>query len=964
MEDRNSTKFSSASDQLPSIRFNRCHFIDNVEVFTLLGLVTFNECSFQGYTSVILDVNEYQGQQEPEVTTEMVRSFRSSDPKEFGISIVASRFAASILFINVYAASRKIIITNSSFQDCPLFIATNKNTEYKPATNTTPTTLVSTSIEHSTFLRSDIQVQVWPLSYLFLEVKRTRLRDVGIDMYGNGGVLGLRVEESDWFNSRRLTHLLGITYVNITSSHLFVEEYQSYFCTNCDALSIHGQCDLDPMAPHLFDANLDQFYSCPLYLQSVTFTGTVGLIGHRYFNFNDVKVVLIDTKLVINESIVFNPKPAADLVARNVTVQCASAHVPDRVKGIESIAYTCTPTCPGDNKYTLQAGNMTVSEHSRLVSWGTISRIMTELRVDGLSVTKYSPSCLTCPLGANCDDVIEALPNYWGYVNEQTDVSMIRCPVGYCCQGNETCKGIDSCNTGRRGTLCGTCDQNLTESLFSPECLPTQNRHTVLVVILYFSCAMTYLLVILTSSSIKKRVATMVKESFMVVQRKLKSSSTQRKETDHKDSTEEKSEDKHSGGMKYVQILFYYVQDARLFKIPLPGPLQESSTPNVIVQFLEFSPQVLNIYSKASDLCFVYTTAVLKVLYQSMFGLVIIIFLFLIYAFQEFVSRFIRSNYFLKVKAKLVQAFLLTILFSYQKLVMGTFTLVQCVRVGEHNVLYIQGDIQCYTPWQVGIQVYICICIIPIAFMLSHEIFYVENKKLSVRLFVLECLFPLPVMICYHLSGLIRRVKVTIRMPKQDGATIEVPPGGIEPAESLEMKCDGALNTDTMDDPKCTDKNTSTEREVLYTLLKHYRRLTFLGVQFTWLGFHLIYRVLLVVCYTYVTEPLTRLYVMTSVLMATTVASTFLKPYKNRLANKTAALSYVASLSIAILNISKAVVVTFNCDTNCTFKNTLLWYLTSCEDVLLMYMPAVAFGFWLMSYGIRNCCSKAITLCE
>ena len=958
MEDRNRTKFPSG--QLPSIRFNRCHFSDNVVLFTLFGLVTFNECLFQGYTSVILDVNEGQGQQEPEVTTEIVRSFRSSDPKEFGISIVASRFAASIMFINVYAASRKIIITNSSFQDCPLVMATNKNTEYKPATNTTPTTLVSTSIEHSTFFRSDIQVQVWSLSYLFLEVKHTQLWEIGIDMYGNGGVVGLRMHESDWFSSGRLTHLLGITYVNITSSHLRVEEYRSYFCTNCDALTVHGQCDTDLMASHLFGTNLDGYNCCPLYLQGVTFTGTGGLIGQRYFNFNDVEVVLIDTKLVINESIVFNPKPAADLVARNATVQCASAHVPKRVKGLESIAYTCTPTCPGDNKYTLQAGNMTVSEHSSLVS-----RIMTELRVDGLSVRKYSPSCLTCPLGANCDDVIEALPNYWGYVNKGTDASMIRCPVGYCCQGNETCEGINSCNTGRRGTLCGTCQESLTESLFSPECLPTQNCHTTLVIILYFSCAMTYLSVILTSSSIKKRIVTIVKKLFMAIKRKLKRSSTvnQRKESQHEDPTEKKSEDKHSGSMKYVQILFYYVQDARLFKIPLPGPLPEASIPNVIVQFLEFSPQVLNIYSKASDLCFVYTT-VLKVLYQSMFGLVIIIFLFLIYAFQEFVSRFVRSNYFLKVKAKLVQAFFLTILFSYQKLVMGAFTLVQCVRVGEHNVLYIQGDIQCYTPWQVGIQVYICLCIIPIAFVLSHEVFYVENKKMSVCVFVLECLFPLPVMICYHLSGLISRVKVTIRMPKQDGATIEVPPGGIEPAESLEMKYDCALNTDTMDDPKCTDKNTSTEREVLYTLLKHYRRLTFLGVQFTWLGVHLIYRVLLVVCYTYVTEPLTRLYVMTSVLMTTTVASIFLKPYKNRLANKTAALSYVASLSIAILNISKAVVVTFNCDTNCTFKNTLLWYLTSCEDVLLLYMPAVAFGFWLISYGIRNCCSKATTLCE
>ena len=959
MEDRNDTKLTSG--QLSYIRFNRCHFSANVVLFTLFGLVTFNDCTFQS-SDVILDVNEGQGQWKTEVTAEVLTLFRSSDPKEFGINFISSRFTAGMLFINVYAASRKIKITNSSFHDCPLFIATNKKTEYQPSTNTTP--IVSTIIEHSTLIQSDIAVQVWCLSYILLEIKHTALRGVGIHMYDKRGVLGLRMEGSDWFNSHRLTHLLGITYINITSSHLRVDEYHSYFCDHCDALSIHGQCNLDPMASHLFGANLDEFHCCPLYLQGVTFTGTGGLLGERYFNFNDVEIVLIDSKLIINESIVFNIKPAADLVVKNVTIQCASAHVPDRVKGVESIAYTCTPTCPSDNKYTLQAGNMVVSEHSSLVSWGTVSRMITELRVRGLSVSKYVPSCLTCPLGANCDDVIEALPNYWGYVNEGTDVSMIRCPVSYCCQGNETCLGIDSCNTGRRGVLCGTCDQNLTESLFSPEYLPTQNCHTTFVIILYLSCAMAYLSVILTSSSIKKRVAVIVKKLFLVVTRKLKGSSTvnQRNKSEDEDPTEEKSKHKHNGGMKYVQILFYYVQDARLFKIPLPNPLQEASTPNVIVQFLEFSPQVLNIYSKASDLCFVYTTAVLKVLYRSMFGLVIITFLFLIYAFQEFVSKLVRSNYFLKVKARLVQAFLLTILFSYQKLVMGAFTLVQCVRVGEHNVLYIQGDIHCYTPWQVGIQVYIIICIIPVAFVLSHEVFYVENRKMSVRMFVLACLFPLPVVICYHLSDLITRIKMGMRMPKQDGSAIEVPPSGVDTVESLEMKT-VVLNTDT-NDSQITVKNTDIEREVLYTLLKHYRRLTLLGVHFTWLGVHLIYRVLLVVCYTYVTEPLTRLYVMTSVLMVTTVASTFLKPYRNNLANKTATLSYVASLSIAILNISKAVVVTFNCDTNCTFKNTLLWYLTRCEDVLLLYLPAVAFGFWLLSNGIRNCCSKVTTLCE
>ena len=177
--------------------------------------------------------------------------------------------------------------------------------------------------------------------------------ELAIEMHNNGGVLGVHVEQSDWLNSRRLMHLFGITYVNITKSRLLVEEFHSYFCDYCDALSIHGQRDLDPMASDIFGVTFDDFYSPPLYLEGVVFTGTGGLLDQRYLNFSDLEIFLIDTKFVIKESIVFKIGTSQGLVVSNVTVQCASAHVPARVKGVESISYTCTPVCPGDNKYTL-----------------------------------------------------------------------------------------------------------------------------------------------------------------------------------------------------------------------------------------------------------------------------------------------------------------------------------------------------------------------------------------------------------------------------------------------------------------------------------------------------------------------------------------------------------------------------------------------------------------------------------
>ena len=81
-----------------------------------------------------------------------------------------------------------------------------------------------------------------------------------------------------------------------------------------------------------------------------------------------------------------------------------------------------------------------------------------------------------CPLGANCTGSIKALANYWGYRNLKDDfVTMIRCPDGYCCKGNNTHDQINSCNTNRTGNICGQCKKGFSEALFSTQCLISKN---------------------------------------------------------------------------------------------------------------------------------------------------------------------------------------------------------------------------------------------------------------------------------------------------------------------------------------------------------------------------------------------------------------------------------------------------------------------------------------------------------
>ena len=46
--------------------------------------------------------------------------------------------------------------------------------------------------------------------------------------------------------------------------------------------------------------------------------------------------------------------------------------------------------------------------------------------------------------------------------------------------------------------------------------------------------------------------------------------------------------------------------------------------------------------------------------------------------------------------AKLSTGFVLALLFTYQKLATTSFTLLNCVPVGNRSVLFVQGTIECY----------------------------------------------------------------------------------------------------------------------------------------------------------------------------------------------------------------------------------------------------------------------------
>ena len=419
-------------------------------------------------------------------------------------------------------------------------------------------------------------------------------------------------------------------------------------------------------------------------------------------------------------------------------------------------------------------------------------------------------------------------------------------------------------------------------------------------------------------------------------------------------------------GLKYVQIMFYYIQDAGLFKIPLPDAKQQ--TENVLVKLLQFSPEILTVYYNVSDLCFATnTTAVVKVLLSSLFGPCIALLLGLAYLVQFIFSKFIcKNSQWETFRSKLTQVFLLTILFSYQKVIKGAFALIQCVDVNNRKVLNIQGDIQCYTWWQVTIEVYLYLSIVPGLITLAICPSLVKNKQMSVVMLIVACIFPVPVLLYLIIMVLIRARKSYVQVNETQNKSISMAFNQVmqliwhitiphrESSNVFKSNTSKSINLEHSDTISVQEKinngmlsserieNSKSEDVVSYILLTHYRPINCLGIPMTWLGVHKLYRMGLVACFTYIQEPLPRLSAMTVLVMVMGLATLGIKPYNDKQANKAANLSFIASILIAIINISKSSLITANYKISSAAVTTTLHYFDLCENILLTWLPVVA----------------------
>ncbi len=1023
-----------------SIKLQNLFFEDPVE-FELYGGLSVDHCRFvkKRNPSENMRVQIHRGKHEATPTIANVKDLHSNT--QLTVSITNSIFTRA-LYIQSSDVARAIQIENCSLNGAHVDVHVGNRVTSSDLCPSHPTLSVF-SLRNLTFHSGLFMVQSWQKNtFTLIQLTDSSFTESGIYIYSHDGQFqfGFHMEDCTFIGKAVLYHRY---FISINSALGTSIKRTKFFLQNS-----HIDCAIqvkentyatdepseDVQQFLIFDQRIPlPFHFIGIWIENTDFIGTAGASSSGIICASYANITLSSCSFTVQrESIIptvgglitlkwgafkatqvtfdmsalesqYTSVSVVSIYAEILQFETTYVLCPASFGAVESFGknpfeqkhFICKKVCD-QTQYTSDAGTLLVNG-------------VFDFDQQNITAVKTKVSCFPCPVGATCEDNIKALPDFWGHRNEGNFVTMIRCPDGYCCHCDETCAAINSCNSRRTGILCGTCEKNFTEALFSSKCVPYDHCNFGLVLTLYWMCAVGYGTTLLGIGVIRTKLLDLLRSIYKKCKRK--SSSADRQVSTGKKTSEEGFheqeepgiKDKGNGsecsreveqtsgeqgtkeakpwnitatiasvsqeedtGMKYMQILFYYVQDASLFKVQLPNTVKKEE--GLIFSILQFSPGIIStIYTNITELCFSEGNApITKVLLSSLFGPCVAVFLLCIYLFQKVLSKFARtqSHFWPHLRGYLMRAFLLTILLSYQKIVTGVFTLVHCVDVGSNKVLHIQGDINCYTWWQTLIHIYLCLCVFPVFLVLSHCPFYVKDKTMSERMFVLVCLFPIPVL-TWHQIQKVRRARQTPE-EGQDSIHMTVKQSVIDVGSSPENDPDrlsadktSAHDSDThQSDCENDTDNFTEEHEIQHTLLRHYKTLSFCGVRFTWLGVHKLYRFALVALNTYIQNPAAKLAAMSVLLLMLALANSTVKPYRDRKANFTASCSYILNIVFAMINLWKSALLLFDCKNNCSLRDAVIQYNGIIEGVLLVHIPVIAMCLWVVTQGFQKCMGK------
>ncbi len=395
---------------------------------------------------------------------------------------------------------------------------------------------------------------------------------------------------------------------------------------------------------------------------------------------------------------------------------------------------------------------------------------------------------------------------------------MVRCPRDYCCQ-KFPCHGVDVCAENREGLLCGRCKSGFAEALVSVKCVPNSSCINSRV----FYCLYTGWIALV---SLFLLFARDMKAAWSKAQEKILLVCKQSRKGKFPSVTSNESvavvDEESDSSLKKLQILLYYIQDASILVVNIPSQeLDEDTLRNHLFSLSEMSIDLVQFYKNTCVLASM--TPIQKLLIKSLLGSAILVFYAVLYCGLKFLHWLTRRQCFKHLAyTHLTTSTIFVLLLFYQKFAIASMTLLQCVKIGSQSVIFIDGTVSCYQKWQIGVFIFLCTWVIPVLIVLLVGPCLLARHKVSVSSFFLACLFPIPLL------------------------------------------CWWTFKVRNTNDPGNVTKGTEWHTELVQSLQKSFKdiRLPILG-PIAWIGIIKLRRLALVMIYTFISDLILRLALMT-----------------------------------------------------------------------------------------------------
>ncbi|XP_044177517.1 uncharacterized protein LOC122959934 [Acropora millepora] len=466
--------------------------------------------------------------------------------------------------------------------------------------------------------------------------------------------------------------------------------------------------------------------------------------------------------------------------------------------------------------------------------------------------------CLPCPFGATCvEKNVVARPNFWGYPNSNNSdaLTFYPCPEGYCQTppSRSDARQYNHCVGKRSGFLCGKCAPEYSETLFSTKCRKKNqcNNHMFWIITILYTTAMAVYLFIKPPilNFLWKKIFWFRKREEYTAIRELDGTMDENSESDG-----------------YLKIVFYFYQAAELLMVGSAEHLFRHKVPFVqsIIDVFNFQIRALE---KPIGCPFAGLTAVTKEVLLSGTIFLILAELLIIY-YLHFAFNKIRRKEGPSV-IHLIAVIVELLLLGYERLAESSLNLMHCFAVGKEKRLFIDAEIVCWQWWQYLLLTYITVFVVPFILVLYFGSSKLYDASISAKEFLGACIFPLPFLMYWLCKKAFLTRSNTSRVTQNNRDLLEVLHGPFR-------------------QPKDNDNGT------LY-----------------WESVLICRRLVLLCCHAFITNSMFRLICMSGTCIVIMLHHVIKSPFRDSIANRSETASLLILTMMAVINLSKATLMSF-----------------------------------------------------